>query len=506
MLERWLARYDSLFSKDDFTSTYRISSWLFLRALALVYLVAFASLWPQLGGLIGSEGILPLGDYLDRAREALSAEAYWKLPTLFWIDASDAALHLVCLLGMVVALVALAGFASPLCFFLLWLLYLSLTVAGQVFLSFQWDILLLEAGFLAIFLGPWSWKRHRLSNYKPSLIPVFLIQWLLVRLMLLSGIVKLMAPEPNTWHDLTALSYHYMTQPLPPWTAWFFHHLPLWFHQASCLIMFIIEIPVAVLLLGPRRIRHVAALLQMALMLVVIISGNYGFFNYLTMALALMCLSDSFYAGMGKWFRAPVSDLEQLKPLSRWALIPLLVVTLLMTSIAFGQRTQLISRDSFLSEIHRWTASFHLFNSYGLFASMTTERPEVAIEGSMDGKEWKEYEFRWKIDRLEEKPKFVAPYHPRLDWQMWFAALRPDIRYAPWVRNLMVRILEDSQPVMGLMGEDPFPDGPPRYIRARVYDYQFTSPPERVEAGCWWERHDLRPYSLPLERRRNPLP
>lgn len=460
-------------------------------------------MWLQIDGLLGGHGVTPAAKFLDAISRSLDLEKYWQYPTIFWLGCGDLTLHLVCAVSCILALAALFGMASPVCFALLWFLYLSLTVIGQTFWGFQWDNLLLESGFLAIFLGPFSpnpFKTHKPASFQPHPLPLLLFHWLLFRLMFLSGLVKFLSPEPNTWRDLTALNFHFFTQPLPPWTAWYFHHFPEWMLKTSTALMFVIEIPIALLILGPRRLRHISALCQAALMILIIISGNYGFFNLLTLFLCILLLDDSFYPRkIAVFFLAasskPHADQVDEKKAPFWALLPLTCLIIVQSSIAFGLRLHLIPETlSSLIRAYSWTYPFRSVNSYGLFASMTTERPEIILEGSRDGIVWKEYRFKWKPGPLDSKPGFVEPYQPRLDWQMWFAALGR-IEHNPWLVNLMIRILQNSKPVLDLLAENPFPEAPPQYIRAKKYLYTFTSLEEKRKNGQWWNRVYQGPYT-----------
>ncbi len=274
---------------------FQLSRWLFLRLLAVVYLLAFGSLAPQLPGLVGADGLLPAAEYLDRAREFFGARAYYQFPTLAWIAAGDWALLALCWSGIVLAILALAGVAPMATFALLWALYLSLTVAGQDFLSFQWDILLLEAGLLACLYAPPGWRPHLTDAAEPVPAVRWLLWGLAFKLTFLSGATKLVSGDP-TWSGLTALTFHYQTQPLPAWTSWYAHSLPVWLHMCSAAVMFLIEIVVPFGALAParfRRVRMLACALMCLLQIGIAATGNYGFFGLLTVTLYLALLDDS---------------------------------------------------------------------------------------------------------------------------------------------------------------------------------------------------------------------
>jgi len=470
-----------------------LSRWLFLRLLGLVYLAAFVSLWVQIDGLVGSRGILPAQDLFARAATALGRERYWLLPTLYWLSPSDAMLHALCAAGTVLALLLVVGIAPVLCLAGLWLAYLSLEVVGQDFLSFQWDILLVETGFLAIFVAPLDvWPRLR-REAPPRQAIVWMLRWLLFRLMFSSGAVKLLSGDP-TWRDLTALEYHYWTQPLPTWIGWYANLLPPWAQKVSCASMFAIELGVPLLIWGGARQRLVAFVALTSLQLLIFVTGNYCFFNVLTVALCVMLLDDSV------WPARALRLLENASPVRvaawpRWVTTPVAALLLLLGVLQMFSPSRVgLDWPAPLRFLERAAAPLRLVNGYGLFAVMTTTRPEIVVEGSDDGETWREYEFRWKAGDLSRSPEFVEPHQPRLDWQMWFAALG-GYDQNPWFVAFMQRLLQGSPEVTALLHRSPFPDHPPRYVRAVRYLYRFTDLAERRATGHWWKRE---PQSLYL--------
>jgi hypothetical protein len=477
---------------------YLLTRWLFLRLLGLVYLIAFASLAVQITGLVGEHGIMPAGQFLEAARSYYGAEAYWLLPTVFWLGSGNLALGLVSSAGIALALLLVLGVAPRAILILLWVLYLSLSVAGQDFLSFQWDALLLEAGLLAVLWAPAGWLPRR-TEPRPSELARWVLVFLLFKLMFLSGITKLVSGDP-TWRALTALDYHFETQPLPPWTAWYAHQLPGWLHRGSTLVMFLIEIGAPFLLFAPARLRplRIAGCAAIVLFqLGIAATGNYGFFNLLTIVLCVPALDDGVIRRL-----LPIrlsADADESRTQGR--LIPVVAPALLFLSmlslvreVAYtapdgrGQGLGLVSglTDPVLAVV----APFRSINGYGLFRVMTTERPELAIEGSRDGVDWIEYEFRYKPGPVTRAPEFVAPYHPRLDWQMWFAALSPAASYG-WLQSLAGRLRAGTPAVVALVGRNPFPDAPPQFIRLVRYDYRFSTRDERRRTGAWWVRKRL---------------
>jgi hypothetical protein len=491
----WLQKQLSLRSAAGPANVF-ISRWLFLRLLGLVYLAAFVSLGVQIRGLIGSHGILPVADYLSEIRQFTGPERYYRVPTLCWLDSGDSFLIGLCAGGAALSALLILGAAPALILFLLWAIYLSLTVAGQVFLGYQWDALLLEAGFLAIFFAPVQlWPRPGHEAAPPRAI-LWLLRWLLFRLLFTSGVVKLLSGDPS-WRSLTALQYHYETQPLPAWTSWYMHQLPAWFGQLSVLYTFGVEILLPPLIFGPRRCRPVAFAGIVSLQLLIAATGNFGFFNWLTIALCLPLLEDDvFPARLRQRFSPAAIPGNDPKPRSwsAWIIMPVAGAIFLLSLLTFMQSRKLAAFvPAWLLRAERVAASFQSVNHYGLFAVMTTARNEIIIEGSDDGRIWQPYEFKWKPGDPKRRPSFTGLHMPRLDWQMWFAAL-DDYRLNPWFGNFLVRLLEGSPEVEALLERNPFPDRPPSYIRALFYNYRLTDRATRDRDGTWWRRKLLGYY------------
>ncbi|HKQ58997.1 MAG TPA: lipase maturation factor family protein [Candidatus Eisenbacteria bacterium] len=460
----------------------RRTAWIFLRALGGVYLIAFVSLWTQVIGLAGRDGILSAYDYLEGARRGYGAIRYWLLPTFAWLSASDAALHAQCALGVLASLLVVLGFAPALALLACWALYLSLVGVGQQFFWFQWDGLLLETGLLAIFLAPLGLRSRLGRDPPPSRLALWSLRALLFRLMVSSAIVKISSGDP-AWRSLTALEVHYQTQCLPTWIAWYAHHLPPWFHRGSAIGMFVVEGLVPFLILAPRRIRFAAAAVLVGFQVLIAVTGNYGFFNLLTVVLCILLLDD------GAWpWRKPGVDASSGARWPAWVLRPALTLLLVVSLVPLLGTTRFpVQRLGPIADLFRFVSPFRSVNRYGLFAVMTTRRHEIVIEGSNDGTTWREYGFRWKPGDVRRRPAFVAPHQPRLDWQMWFAVLS-DFRDDPWFLTFCQRLLEGSRPVLALMAENPFPEAPPRYLRATVYEYRFTDGATRRASGAWWTR------------------
>ena len=454
--------------------SYRQTRGLLLRGMGLAYLSAFGSLAVQVDGLIGERGILPAAELFGQARQVLGASLtrFWLVPSLLWIDASDRMLHFLCWGGVVLAAALTVGLLPGVVAGLLWVFYLSLVVAGQVFLGYQWDSLLLEAGFLAILLAPGSLWLARARD-EPWPWSIWLVRWLVFRLMFLSGLVKLTSGDP-VWWAWQALEHHYQTQPLPTWTSWYIHQLPPGFHWLSVGFMFFVELITPFFVLGPRPIRVAGFVSLVLLQVLIAATGNYGFFNVLTIVLCLSWLDDrdwGWLKGRVTRFRSRVSSPPAtgedvvLRP---WSLPRRFVTAAVGMVLVLATAAQMLEAawpaapiPGELFVLQNALAPLRIANTYGLFAVMSTRRPEITIEGSEDGSSWRPYRFRWKPCELDRRPRF-APFHlPRLDWQMWFAALGGNCVGQPWFLRFEQRLLEGSPPVLALLRDDPFPGGRP---------------------------------------------
>jgi hypothetical protein len=409
-------------------------------------------------GLLGAHGILPFRQYLKAVKEALHGAAYWNVPTLLWILPNDTAMKALCLTGCLWALIAVFGKWQRAAMAVCLVLWISLCSVGQDFYSFQWDILLSEAGLLAIFANA-------------ARVRIWLFRWLLFRLMFFSGMVKLLSGDA-TWRGLTALTYHYYTQPLPTPLAWYMQQLPVWFQKATVGFLFMVELAVPFLFFAPRRLRHIAAWLTIALQILILLTGNYTFFNYLTIFLCVWL------------FIEPDEHCRASRPVT----IGLAVVIGILSGLTCLQLFS-IPLPPGGEAIMRAADPLRIVNSYGLFAVMTTTREEIVVEGSQDGVNWQAYEFPFKPGNVYRPPPIVAPYQPRLDWQMWFAALG-SYQNNRWFVNMILRLLQGEPSVLGLFSYNPFPKAPPKYVRAITYSYTFTHFGDRA----WWAREETGTY------------
>jgi predicted DCC family thiol-disulfide oxidoreductase YuxK len=483
---------------------FRLTRFVFLRLLALVYLAAFLSLGPQLPGLAGEHGLLPARELLLVLRQERGTGAFLMLPTLGWLGAGDRALAVLCYGGAAAALLAFLGFAQGPLFAVCWAAYLSLVQLGQDFLSFQWDALLVEAGFLALLLAPWAHLLPRRPGREPPAprAVVWLLRLLLFKLMFSSGLTKLTWGDP-TWHGLTALTYHYWTQPLPTPLAWYANRLPRAFQMLCCALMFGIELLLPFLIFTPRRPRRIALVGLVGLQALIAATGNYGFFNLLAVVLCVPLLDDAAWplALRARLLGSPGTVKEPSRPAVHGALLTPVAVVLALLSApplvdAFHTDYWRRHPGNPLLALSQLASPFLVSNGYGLFRTMTTTRPELDIEASLDGLAWRPIVFRYKAGDPARAPRFVAPHMPRLDWQMWFAALRAEglggdpvatrmwlTREDVWLGRLLGALLRGTPQVLELLGPPPFGETPPRQLRLVLWEYRFSD-----GGAAWWTR------------------
>jgi hypothetical protein len=466
---------------------YRLVSALFLRLLSLIYLAAFASIGLQITGLAGAEGILPYPDTLERVEAEFGVARFWLHPSLFWIHAGDRALQLAAVAGCVFAILLFFNRAPRMSLVFLYLLYLSLSHAGQLFMNFQWDYLLLEAGFLAIFLPGCA------------RFVIWLYRWLLFRFRFLSGAAKLLSQDP-TWANLTALTFYFEVQPLPHAGAWYAHQLPAWLLISAALLVLFIELVVPFMMFLSRRPRFFAAWATLALQVAILLTSNHNFFNLLTMVLCLFLFDDRAVrrvlpAGICSWLLKGKRERIQTGNRPSRTALAVLLTAVFVTLGVFQAWEMFAGRRSpgpvafVLDQIR----GFRVINKYHVFPTMKTERLELLIEGSSDGSEWKPYIFRYKPGDLLERPQIVVPHQPRLDWMMWFVPPRHPLNLM-WFDAFLQRLLQNSPQVTQLLKTNPFPEEPPRYLRVTLYRYRFTDSSTRENTGQWWEREYLGPF------------
>jgi hypothetical protein len=522
-----------------------VPRWIFLRALALIYFSAFYSLLFQIKGLIGPEGILPASQYLAAIAQQLGAWRFWYAPSLFWISASSAMLMTVTWIGLLASLAAFCNLWPRLSFFICWVCFLSFIGASGVFSSYQSDGMLLEAGFLSLFFAPPGLLPGWGANHSPTRASWFLLQWEWFRIYFESGMVKLASGDPQ-WRNFTAMDDYYQNGPLPTWVGWYAEHLPHWFHAASVGGTLALELAIVFMMFFPRRVRLICFFIVTPWEMGVILTANYTFLNYLVLALGFLLLDDKFLLRFvparfrpGEPESAPEPRLEreddapisifamnrasapaeaaaahegehsskksepamQSRPAFYWQITRLSVTAFLLTWIAYDTTAQMIAIP--FRDVHLPAAPiealepFRIANQYGLFAVMTRGRYEIEFQGSSDGVNWTPYEFRNKPQALNEAPRIYAPYQPRFDWNLWFASL------GDWRENEIVplteeRLLLGDKDVLALFRGDPFPQMPPRYLRAVMWQYWFTSMDEKRSTGNWWRRESLGLYAPEL--------
>jgi hypothetical protein len=459
-----------------FPESYTLSAAIFIRLLGCIYFFAFGAFLFQIKGLIGSRGILPITTFLDAVKRRYPDKYGYIIPTVFWLNSTDKALMGVTLAGTVISLLLVFGMIPWLMLLLLYVLYLSIISVGQDFLSFGWEGFLLEvtAHAFLISLSP-----------LPNLMVWISVNFLLLRFHFQSGIVKFQSRDPN-WRNMTALVYHYTTTPLPMALAWFMQKLPLWFQKFSCITMFVIELIVPLGVLGPENIRFAVFVAFFLLQFCIWISGNYSYLNHLTVVLSVILISNKFFPE-----RLAVSTTDN----STWSLN--LFLSLAGTTLLGLQMIRLW--DHFFPS--RWAYKilypltfFHLVNRYGIFAIMTTKRYEIIVEGSIDGSTWQEYGFWYKPSEVSRRPRRIAPYQPRIDWQVWFLPFS-NFSSERWFQNFLFHLLKSTPDVLALLRINPFREHPPKYVRALVYDYEWTSYQEKKATGNWWKRTYIGEYS-----------
>ncbi len=465
---------------------YWLSRLLFERALAAIYVVAFLVAVNQFRPLLGERGLLPVPRFVA----AVSAR---RSPSIFRLHYSDRFLSVVAWVGVAASVTIVAGLpqAGPawvpmLAWFLVWGLYLSIVNVGQTFYSFGWETLLLEAGFLAMFLGP--------SRSPPPVLVIWLLRWLLFRIEFGAGLIKIRGDA--CWRNLTCLDYHHETQPMPNPLSWYFHRLPKPVHRAEVAGNHLTQLVVPFLLFAPQPVAGVAALFVVATQGWLILSGNFSWLNWATLILGVTALRDDWLGKVFPFEHGALSD-----P-SGWFVGMVLAVAALMAVLSFWPIRNLLSRRQLMN------ASFNplrLVNTYGAFGSITKVRHEVVIEGTDEPEvtpstAWKEYGFKGKPGDPKRRPPQVAPYHLRLDWLMWFAAMASPTSH-PWIITFIQRLLEGDSATLKLLRRDPFPLAPPTFVRASFYRYRFTTRRERKETGTWWDRTYIGPYLPPLALR-----
>ena len=461
---------------------YWYSRFLFERALAAMYLVGFAVAVNQFVPLLGERGLLPV----SRFTEVVPFRAS---PSLFYMSPTDTAFRVCAWVGLGLAVLTLTGWpqqrgavVSAIVWALMWVLYLSFVNVGQTFYGFGWETLLLESGFLAIFLGGWSTT--------PSLWLVWMNRWLLFRVMFGAGLIKIRGD--SCWRDLTCLNYYFETQPIPNPVSWYFHWLPETVHKAGVAINHVVELIVPFAYFAPQPIAGVAALVTIGFQGVLIVSGNLSWLNWLTVVLCIPALDDRFLS----WLPISPPALHEPDVVHRGA------VYLLAAVVAFLSVAPTLNMLSSSQVMNTSFEPLHLVNTYGAFGTVTRTRYEIVIEGTDESSVgqntvWREYEFKGKPGDPARRPPQIAPYHLRLDWLMWFEAFSPQPQ-DEWFIALLQQLLRGDAATLSLLKTNPFPGAAPRFLRARYYRYWFTTADERRQTGRWWNRQLVSEYLRPI--------
>ena len=477
--------------------SYWLTRFVILRLLGLVYLAAFVSLALQVVPLIGSRGLTPANRYLPRLErhEGSRTRAIMRNPTFFWSGISDRALVMLAWVGVGLSLIVTLGYANALIMLGLWFLYMSFVNIGQIWYGYGWEIQLLETGILAAFLCPLLDGRP-FPRRPPPVVVIWLFRWLAFRIMLGAGLIKIRGD--SCWRDLTCLLYHYETQPIPNPLSRAFHFLPPWLHKFSVLWNHFIELVVPWFAFGPRRVRQVAGALMVSFQGTLILSGNLSFLNYLTIVPMLACFDDSLLRHvlpkvMVRRAEEAAAAAERSPSHEGLAFVYAIVVAWL----SIAPVRNLLSG---MQAMNRSFDALRLVNTYGAFGSVGRERGEIVFEGTTDIKlgpdtKWRAYEFPYKPGDPMRRPGVIAPFQPRLDWQIWFAAMSTPHQY-PWTIDLVGKLLENDRDILTLLANDPFPSQPPHYVRARLFRYEFAAPgnPE----GAWWKRELLGDWIPPV--------
>ncbi|KZS84519.1 hypothetical protein B4U45_16315 [Mycobacterium persicum] len=454
------------------------------RGTAVIYLTAFVAAALQFRALIGEQGMLPVPRYV-------AERSFWQTPSLFHLRYSDRLFAAACWFGALLSAAVVTGladlvplWAAMLMWLTLWLLYLSIVNVGQVWYGFGWESLLLETGFLMIFLGN--------ARVAPPILTLWLLRWLLFRVEFGAGLIK-MRGDP-CWRNLTCLYYHHETQPMPGPLSWFFHHLPKPLHRIEVAGNHFAQLVVPFGLFAPQPVASIAAAVIIVTQLWLVLSGNFSWLNWLTILLACSAVDQASLAAV-----LPVPAQPALAGPPLWFTVLVFVLAAAVLILSYWPARNMLSTRQRMNMSFN---PFHLINTYGAFGSISRTRHEVVIEGTAEDEitgdtVWQEYEFKGKPGSVRRLPRQWAPYHLRLDWLMWFAAISPG--YAlPWMTPLLTRLLRNDRPTLKLLRCNPFPDVPPRYVRAQIYQYRFTTFQELRRDHAWWHRTLVGSYVRPM--------
>jgi hypothetical protein len=517
-----------------------LARWIFLRSLGVIYFSAFFSLVFQIRGLIGSRGILPASEYLKNVGEQVGHAKYWYVPSVLWMSSSAHLLIGLCWVGMAAAMLVIFNFWPRGMLAICFVCFLSFVSAAGEFSGYQSDGMLLEAGFFSLFFVPGGFRPGFGEARPPVRAALYLLLWEWFRIYFESGVAKIVGGDPE-WRNLTAMDEYYQNGPLPTWIGWYAQHLPHWFHAATAALTLALELVLIWAAFLPRRIRIALFFVVTPWQIGIILTANYTFLNYLVLMLGFLLLDDRFLMRLfpAKWKQplldraaspeieasAPAGDALSILaipsssftaqlpaqadvPVDRWRKIRfsfgpfrIAVVAVLLTWIFYATTVQMIwmiTPAPFPTSPVALLDPFRIANRYGLFAVMTRGRYEIEFQGSNDGQTWVAYPFRHKPQELNKPPGIYAPYQPRFDWNLWFASLG-EWRDNPLVLRTEARLLSNDPDVLALFAANPFPQGPPREVRAVLWQYWMTSTAEKREHGLWWRRQLLGLYAPAIQ-------
>jgi lipase maturation factor len=499
-----------LFIEPDSGPHRFIPRWIFLRCLAAIYFSAFFSLVFQIRGLIGPNGILPAGDYLQAVAHSFGYwQRLWYAPTLLWWSGDLVMLSALCWAGTIASVLLLLNLWPRATLAVCFICFLSFVSAAQDFSSYQSDGMLLEAGFISLFFAPPGLRPGLGLRHAPSRASLFLLQWEWFRIYFESGMAKLLSGDPM-WRQFTAMDEYYQNGPLPTWIGWYVQHLPHWFHAAATGATLVLELGIVWMLFLPRRWKIVCFFIVTAWEIPVILTANYTFLNYLVLVLGILLLDDKFVESIlpPKWRLQTVTPtlnrtLRDELPTGRlqriWRATMLAASSLMLSWIFYATTAEMLANYHLPMSPAVALEPFRIANRYGLFAVMTRGRYEIEFQGSSDGENWVPYRFRYKPQDLNSAPRIYAPYQPRFDWNLWFASLGSWREY-PIVANTEVLLLSNDKDVLDLFADNPFPQEPPHQVRALIWQYWFTSMAEKRTSGMWWRRELLGRYAPTLEK------
>ena len=513
-----------LFDSEAGLTNRLLPRWIFLRALGLIYFSAFFALIFQIRGLIGPDGILPAGEYLQAVARQFPSSRLWFAPTLLWFSSSNHMLTGICWAGMIASLLVVLNVWPRASLLLCFACFMSFVAAAQDFSGYQSDGMLLEAGFISMFFAPAGILPGLGRSSPPSRASLFLLQWEWFRIYFESGVVKLASGDPE-WRHFTAMDDYYQNGPLPTWVGWYVQHLPHWFHAFATGATLVLELGLVFMMFLPRRWRIVCFFIVTLWQIPVILTANYTFLNYLVLVLGFLLLDDGFLARFlpARWKEklfpaeivpqpgpeepppagtepAPLPVRRQPEPIQAFKVA---VASVMLMWIFYSSTVQMfwLLFPRLPLPVSPVTAlePFRIANRYGLFAVMTRGRYEIEFQGSNDGQTWTAYPFLYKPQELNQPPRIYAPYQPRFDWNLWFASL------GSWRENLIVpsteeRLLAGAPDVLALFAGNPFPQAPPKQVRAMLWQYSFTTLAEKRATGMWWQRKLLGLYGPVVER------